>query len=97
MSSKNKVSVDLSQMSSGDLIESSYMLQASATLLRQSFGIVMMSNDLLDDKLSQEDLKTFAKNFDNVHEVCRGFSHKLGLLANDRRKEEQAKKEDVKS
>lgn len=69
--------LDKSKLSSGDVLESGYMLQACATLMRQSFGIVCMFNDLAPDSMSESELKTFAQHFDVVHKVCRTYSQAL--------------------
>lgn len=65
--------VDPKKMDSSDLLEAAYMLQASATLLRQSFGIVSMTNTLLDSPLDDKDMKEFAKHWDVVHKTIGVF------------------------
>lgn len=71
--SQGAVPIDPSKMETRDLLEGAYMLQASATLLRQAFGIVSMTNTLLDKPLSDKDLQEFAKNFDLVHKTIGVF------------------------
>lgn len=65
--------LDPRKMETSDLLEAAYMLQASATLLRQSFGIVSMTNTLLDSPLEDKDLKEFAKHWDTVHKTIGVF------------------------
>lgn len=73
LKSTGAVEVDPSNMETSDLLEGAYMLQAAATLLRQSFGIVSMTNSLLGKPLSDKDLKEFASNFDLVHKTLGVF------------------------
>lgn len=61
------VSVDPRKMDTRDLVEAYYMLVACATLLRQSFGIVGLTNTLLESPLTESELKSFANQFDLVH------------------------------
>lgn len=72
-----KTALDKSKLSSGDVLESGYMLEACATLMRQSFGIVCMFNDLAPDAMSDSELKTFAQHFDIVHKACRVYAKAL--------------------
>lgn len=58
-------------MERNDLVEAVYMLEAAATLLRQSFGIVNAMNALLSNPMSTSELKEFGKHFDIVHSTCR--------------------------
>lgn len=67
--SSGNLAIDPSKLDSRDLFEGAAMLQASATLLRQSFGIVSMANTLLDKPLSETDLKDMATNFDTIHKL----------------------------
>lgn len=68
------LSVDPSKMDSRDLAEGYYMLISAACLLRQSFGIVAMTNSLLKSPLSESDLKSFANQFDVVHKTLNSVS-----------------------
>lgn len=63
------VSLDPSKMDTRDLIEGYYMLISAACLLRQSFGIISMTNSLLESSLTQSELKSFANQFDIVHKT----------------------------
>lgn len=61
------VSIDPKKMDIRDLQEGACMLYSAMTLLRQSFGIVSMVNELLDKPFTQDELKSFGKSFDIVH------------------------------
>lgn len=74
---KQLTKVNPSQLSSQDVVESGYMLESAATLMRQSFGIVCMFNDLSPEPMSESELKSFAQNFDIVHKTCRTFARAL--------------------
>ena len=73
--SSGSVSIDPRKMDLRDLQEGACMLYSAMTLLRQSFGIVSMVNDLLDKPFSQDELKSFGKSFDIVHSSL-GASYK---------------------
>lgn len=66
--------VDPASLDRTDLAEASYMAEASATLLRQSFGIVVMFNSLQEHPMSDDELKNFAKEFDLVHNTVRSIA-----------------------
>jgi len=55
------------QMDIRDLQEGACMLYSAMTLLRQSFGIISMVNELLDKPFTEDELKSFGKSFDIVH------------------------------
>lgn len=61
------VSIDPKKMDLRDLQEGACMLYSTMTLLRQSFGIVSMVNELLNKPFTQDELKSFGKSFDIVH------------------------------
>lgn len=75
--SLKKLSVSESNLNPTDLIESGNMLHATATLLRQSFGIVCMFNDLTPNPMSDSELKAFAQNFDIVHKTCLAYAREI--------------------
>lgn len=85
--STGSAEVDPKKMDTSDLLEAAYMLQASATLLRQSFGIVSMTNTLLDSPLEDRDLKEFAKHWDVVHKTLGVFVKGLKDYLNTRSKD----------
>lgn len=66
---EGSIALDPKKMSSSDIIEGAYMLQATGTLLRQSFGIVCMTNSLQENPMSDSELKAFGQNFDMVHKT----------------------------
>lgn len=69
IASSGSLAIDPTKLDSRDLFEGAAMLQASATLLRQSFGIVSMTNSLLDKPFSEDDLKSMAARFDAIHKL----------------------------
>lgn len=82
--------VDKSRLSSGDVIEAGYMLEACATTMRQSFGVISMFNDLSPNPMSESELKTFAQHFDVVHKTCRTYARALFDFANKMKDEKTA-------
>lgn len=77
MKQKSNLKVDPSKLNPTDLIESACMLDATATCMRQSFGIICMFNDLAANPLSEAELKNFAQNFDVVHKILRAYGKEL--------------------
>lgn len=67
--SKGAAPIDPHQMDKRDLFEGFCMLSACATLLRQAFGIIAMTNTLCEKPLTDKELKDFASQFDSVHRV----------------------------
>lgn len=72
--SNGSVPIDPKKLDKRDLFEGCCMLAATATLLRQSFGIIAMANSLCDKPLSDKELKDFAAQFDAVHRVVNVMS-----------------------
>ena len=79
--SSGTVKIDPRKMDPSDIQEAANMLHACSTLLRQSFGIVCMFNDIQDNPMSESELKSFAQNFDVVHKTCNVFSAALFAFA----------------
>lgn len=77
VNSSGSVSLDPTKIAKRDLVEAYYMLISSATLLRQSFGIVSLTNSLLDGSLTDSELKSFANQFDLVHKTLNSFASGL--------------------
>lgn len=75
--SLKKPVIDPAKLNPTDLIESACMLDATATCMRQSFGIICMFNDLAANPLSESELKNFAQNFDVVHKILRSYGKEL--------------------
>ena len=80
---KGVAPIDPKQMDLRDINEAAYMLQATATLLRQSFGIVSFTNTLQDHPFSDTELKDFARCFDVVHKTCVTLSAALSKYLQD--------------
>lgn len=79
------VVVDPRKMDTRDLIEGYYMLIACATLLRQAFGIVSLTNTLLESPLAENELKSFANQFDLVHKSVNTVAQGLKVYIDGRK------------
>lgn len=79
------VSVDPRKMDTRDLVEGYYMLVACATLLRQAFGIVGLTNTLLESPLTESELKSFANQFDLVHKSVNTVAQGLKVYIDGRK------------
>lgn len=82
------LSLDPSKMDTRDLVEGYYMLLSAACLLRQSFGIISMTNSLLESPLSESELKSFANQFDIVHKTINVVGAGLQKYINERKSKE---------
>lgn len=81
------VAMDPRKMDTRDLFEGYYMLVAAATLLRQAFSIVAVTNSLLDDPLKESDLRSFGNQFDIVHKTINSVAAGLKVYLDGRSKE----------
>lgn len=81
--SKGVAPIDPKSMDIRDVAEAAYMLQATSTLLRQSFGIVSFTNTLQDKPFTDDELKDFARCFDVVHKTCNVLGAALSKYVND--------------
>lgn len=81
------VALDPRKMDTRDLVEGYYMLVAAATLLRQAFSIVAVTNSLLDEPLKDSDLKSFGNQFDIVHKTINTVAAGLKVYIDGRPKE----------
>lgn len=88
LKNSGNVALDPSKMDTRDFVEGYYMLISAACLLRQSFGIISMTNSLLESPLSESDLKSFANQFDIVHKTINVVSAGLQKYINGRKTKE---------
>lgn len=78
------VAIDPRKIDTRDLVEAYYMLIACATLLRQSFGIVGLTNTLLESPLTESELESFANQFNLVHKTVNTVAHGLKVYIDGR-------------
>lgn len=93
---KGVAPIDPKSMDIRDVAEAAYMLQATGTLLRQSFGIVSFTNTLQDKPFTDDELKDFARCFDVVHKTCNVLSGALFKYVNDNKDSKYGFKRTVK-
>lgn len=78
------VALDPSKMDIRDLVEGVHMIDATCTLLRQSFGIVSLTNSLSESPMSDSELKSFANQFDLVHKTLSVMRNSLAAYVSKR-------------